>query len=99
MRVISIEGTDLFVGTEAEPLQVVRVELVAEPGDVGADVALVGEGAPDPTAGVSHRPLDSRCSRSASPRRSSRGRQVPVRAVWDRTTDDGPIAGEAGTTD
>ena len=95
MRVISIEGTDLFVGTEAEPLQVVRVSLFAEPGDVGAGVALVGEGVrtPQPVTitGGGQQVLEVGVATPAAA-----GQQVGVRAVLQGlTAGDGPAAGDA----
>ena len=43
MRIVSVESTDLFVGTAQRPLQVVRVTLVnEEPGAASACVRPAG---------------------------------------------------------
>ena len=48
MELTSIEGTDLFVGTEEQPLQVVRVSLIAAPDEIGTAVSVAGEGVHTP---------------------------------------------------
>ena len=49
MRIVSVESTDLFVGTAQRPLQVVRVTLVNdEPGTASARLGVQGAGVRDP---------------------------------------------------
>ena len=49
MRIVSVESTDLFVGTAQRPLQVVRVTLVnEEPGAASARLGVQGPGVRDP---------------------------------------------------
>ena len=49
MRIVSVESTDLFVGTAQRPLQVVRVTLVnEEPGAASARLGVQGAGVRDP---------------------------------------------------
>ena len=49
MRIVSVESTDLFVGTTQRPLQVVRVTLVnEEPGAASARLGVQGAGVRDP---------------------------------------------------
>ena len=49
MRIISVESTDLFVGTAQRPLQVIRVTLVNEgPGTASARLGVQGAGVRDP---------------------------------------------------
>ncbi len=49
MRIVSVESTDLFVGTKQRPLQVVRVTLVnEEPGTASASLGVLGAGVRDP---------------------------------------------------
>ena len=49
MRIVSVESTDLFVGTTQRPLQVVRVTLVnEEPGTASARLGVRGAGVRDP---------------------------------------------------
>jgi alpha-mannosidase len=50
MRIDSIEGTDLFIGSKAEPRQVVRVSLTADTADVGVSVSVEGDGVSTPEA-------------------------------------------------
>ncbi len=49
MRIVSVESTDLFVGTAQRPLQVIRVTLVnEEPGTASARLGVQGAGVRDP---------------------------------------------------
>ena len=49
MRIVSVESTDLFVGTAQRPLQVVRVTLVnEEPTTASARLGVQGAGVRDP---------------------------------------------------
>ena len=49
MRIVSVESTDLFVGTTQRPLQIVRVTLAnEEPAAASARVGVQGPGVRDP---------------------------------------------------
>ena len=44
MRITAITSTDLFVGSDEQPLQVIRVHVERDPGDVPAQLEIRGEG-------------------------------------------------------
>ena len=93
MRIVSVESTDLFVGTAQRPLQVVRVTLVnEEPGAASARLGVQGAGVRDPGPfGINDlNPGEEKAFEAPwrSPRRTSRaargGSRSPSRAEAGR---------------
>jgi alpha-mannosidase len=82
MRVSSLVSTDLFVGTQAAPAQVVRVALLLAPGESPGPITLEGDGVqttqPGTLTGPQGQAVEVAVTTDASP-----GTIVPVRVLAD----------------
>jgi len=82
MRVSSITSTDLFVGTEDAPRQLVRVHLLLEPGESSGAITLSGGGVETAQPGTATESSDG-IAEVAIATAASPGTRVPVRVLAD----------------